>query len=96
MTVKINSTTHQIGSFFYNQETHQISGPADYMADRFSDRMAKIHAGQDAVFNFGSQRGITTHGGAKFDVVSLVMVSLQTDYAAYQGMKNFANREVTS
>lgn len=91
MTVNINPSTHQVGSFFYNHQTKEISGPADYMADRFQDRMEKIYAGRDAVFNYGSANPV--QGGP--DAVSLVLVSLQTDYAAYLGMKSFG-RGVTS
>ena len=85
----------RIGVFTYNTLTDQVTGPQDYMDKRFKTRMNKIQAGTDSVFNFGSRKGITTKDGKRFDVASLVLVSLQTDYAAHQGMKSFS-KGVTS
>jgi len=85
----------RIGVFTYNTLTDQVTGPQDYMDKRFKTRMKKIQAGTDSVFNFGSRKGITTKDGQRFDVASLVLISLQTDYAAHQGMKSFS-RGVTS
>jgi hypothetical protein len=44
--------------------------------------MKVINAGQDVVTNMG----MAQHG----DTVLAVLVSLQTDYAAWAGMRNFA------
>lgn len=73
--------TNKVGAFTYDHKNGQVQGPADYMAERFQQRMEAIYAGRDAVFNFGSREGR--------DAVSMVLVSLQTDYAAFQGMKSF-------
>jgi len=77
--------TRQVGSFSYDHQTGQIAGPADYMGSRFQDRMSDIYAGRDAVFNYGSANPV--QGGP--DAVTLVLVSLQTDYAAFLGMRQF-------
>lgn len=77
----MTETTRTVGSFIYTNETGQISGPADYMNTRFKDRMTKIYAGQDSVVNYGLSDGR--------EIISLVLVSLQTDYASFLGMKSF-------
>lgn len=82
MTVNITTKSRQVGSFFYNNQTAQISGPAEYMTTRFQAKMEKIYAGRDTVVNFGLGQGQ--------EIISLIMVSLQTDYAAYLGMKSFS------
>lgn len=87
MTVKFTKTSRQVGSFFYNNQTAQISGPADYMTNRFQEKMTKIYAGRDTVVNFGLGQGQ--------EIISLILVSLQTDYAAFLGMKSFS-KGVTS
>ena len=80
------------GSFTFDPKNGQIQGPADYMKEKFQDRMEAIYAGRDHVFNYGSMDGR--------DVVPMVLVSLQTDYAAFQGMKSFgrslASQEIKS
>lgn len=88
MTVKFTESTRQVGSFFYNNQTAQISGPADYMTTRFQERMTKIYAGKDTVVNYGLSQGQ--------EIISLILVSLQTDYAAFLGMKSFNTQEVKS
>ncbi len=74
--------TTTIGVFTYDHHTERITGPDGYMEERFDGRMSRIYAGQDSVFNFGSREG-------QRDSVSLVLVSLQTDYASWLGMKTF-------
>ncbi len=67
-----------VGRFSYNAESGTVSGPADYMnSPQYSERMEKIYAGTCAVFNMNPSP----------DVYLRVLVSLQTDYAAFQGMK---------
>ncbi len=81
---EVNSMTEksrQVGSFSYNNETGLISGPADYMTTRFQDRMSDIYAGRNSVVNYGLSEGQ--------EIISLVLVSLQTDYAAFLGMRQF-------
>jgi cell division septum initiation protein DivIVA len=69
-----------VGRFTYSAGT--VSGPAAYMAERYEARMAEINAGRDTVTNMG----LAQHG----DTVLAVLVSLQTDFAAWAGMRSFA------
>lgn len=74
------------GRFRFDAGSGQISGPADYMRERYQERMQAINAGRDSVANMG----LAMHR----NVVMAVLVSLQTDYAAWAGMREFikANR----
>ncbi len=72
------------GRFSYDPTTGTVSGPAAYMAQRYAARMAQINAGRDTVANMGFARG--------GDTVLAVLVSLQTDYAAWAGMLEFNAR----
>lgn len=67
----------KVGAF--TMERGVVSGPADYMAARGNARLRRIEAGQDVVFNYGISRGVSGN------VETTVLVSLQTDYAAYLG-----------
>lgn len=69
------------GRFSCNPNTGTVIGPAEYMAERYASRMESINSGKDVVFNFG----LAQHG----NTVMAVLVSLQTDYAAWSGMKRF-------
>jgi len=69
------------GRFSYDPTTGTVSGPAAYMAERYAARMEQINAGRDTVANMGFVRG--------GDTVLAVLVSLQTDYAAWAGMREF-------
>lgn len=67
-----------VGRFTFDPTTNEISGPADYMnSESFSRRMKDINTGIDPVFNMNPSP----------DMGLKVLVSLQTDYAAFQGMK---------
>lgn len=70
------------GRFTWHAATGTVSGPAEYMRERYDARVAEITAGRDIV----TQMGIAQHG----DTVLAVLVSLQTDYAAWAGMRGFA------
>ncbi len=73
------------GRFSYDPATGAITGPAEYMAsESYARRMAAITGGQDAVTSFGYSQ----HG----DAIKAVLVSLQTDYAAWAGMRDFEGR----
>lgn len=73
------------GRFSYDPSTGAITGPAEYMeSEHYARRMAAITGGRDAVTSFGYAQ----HG----DVVKAVLVSLQTDYAAWAGMREFDRR----
>jgi hypothetical protein len=69
------------GRFSYDPTTGTVSGPAAYMAERYAARMEQINAGRDMVANMGFAQG--------GDTVLAVLVSLQTDYAAWAGMREF-------
>ena len=69
------------GRFSYDPTTGTVSGPDAYMSERYAARMAQINAGRDTVANMGFARG--------GDTVLAVLVSLQTDYAAWAGMQSF-------
>jgi hypothetical protein len=72
------------GRFSYDPATGAVIGPADYMqSEHYARRMAAITGGRDAVTSFG----YCQHG----DVIKAVLVSLQTDYAAWAGMRDFMN-----
>jgi hypothetical protein len=73
------------GRFSYDPATGAVTGPADYMAsEHYARRMAAITEGRDAVTGFGYAQ----HG----DLIKAVLVSLQTDYAAWKGMRDFGRR----
>jgi hypothetical protein len=72
------------GRFSYDPATGAVIGPADYMnSEHYARRMAAITGGRDAVTGFGYSQ----HG----DPIKAVLVSLQTDYAAWAGMRDFMN-----
>ncbi len=74
----------EAGAFSWDPETGQVTGPAAYMQERGSTRLRAIEAGKDVVFN---------HGAADDrDPVATVLVSLQTDYAAWLGARNLEAR----
>jgi hypothetical protein len=75
------ATSKTAGRFSYDPTTGTVSGPAAYMAERYAPRMAQINAGRDTVANMGFSR--------TSDTVLAVLVSLQTDYAAWAGMRQF-------
>ena len=71
-----------VGEFSIDTDTSTISGPAAYMRERGNDRIDRIAAGQDTVFN----------AGCRFspDMYTAVLVSLQTDYAGWKGSRQIA------
>lgn len=65
--------------------TGMITGPSEYMnSEDYTRRMAEITGGRDMLTNFGYSQ----HG----DVIKAALVSLQTDYAAWAGMREFDRR----
>ena len=73
------------GRFSYDPATGAVTGPAGYMeSGHYARRMAAITEGRDTVTGFGYSQ----HG----DVIKAVLVSLQTDYAAWKGMRDFERR----
>jgi len=71
--------TKKVGQFEIRDGA--VYGPAEYMRERGNARIAKIEAGNDAVFNFGCLKSP--------DVETAILVSLQTDYAGWRGMQSF-------
>lgn len=78
MNATAATTTTTVGRFTYDATTGQIAGPEAYMAERYAARMAAIYAGRDTVFNMAP---------AGSNPVVAVLVSLQTDYAAWLGAR---------
>lgn len=74
-------TTKTVGKFTFDHATGSVEGPADYMADRGFARIASIEAGDDPVFNMNPN--------SAYDPALGMMVSLQTDYAGWNGMRQF-------
>ncbi|HPA19508.1 MAG TPA: hypothetical protein PLU30_17305 [Verrucomicrobiae bacterium] len=73
------------GRFSYDPATGAVTGPAEYMqGESYARRMATITGGRDEVANFGYSQ----HG----NLIQAVLVSLQTDYAAWKGMRDFERR----
>ena len=73
-----------VGAFTYEDEV--VTGPAEYMRERGNARLAKILAGEDTVFNAGCQFSPGS------DTATLVLTSLQTDYANWLGSRSLLER----
>lgn len=68
-----------VGAF--TLEGGALSGPAEYMREQGDALVAKCLAGESVVFNVGLTRSP--------DAETALLVTLQTDYAGYLGMKRF-------
>lgn len=67
-----------VGAFTWDAEQSAILGPASYVqSEQFERRLEALKRGTDAVFNVG----LDQHG----NVVTALLVSVQTDYAAWLG-----------
>ena len=64
-----------------------IHGPESYMKERGNDRLRKIEAGQDIIVNSAP---LTS------DLLTTVLVSLQTDYAGWKGEREMAGWMIAS
>lgn len=83
------ATARTVGRFTYDPATGMVQGPADYMhGDSYRRRMAAIQAGTDTVAGFSYSQNR--------DVVSAILVSLQTDYAAWLGFQEIEAMQRTS
>jgi hypothetical protein len=71
------------GRFSYNQETCEVEGPGDYMADKGLALIDSIMAGNDVVFNMTADRSPSAE--------MAVLVRLQTDFAGWRGVQQIAN-----
>lgn len=70
-----------VGRFTFNAEDGTISGPADYMRAQGNARIAQIERG-------GSVADQMIIGNAP-DVITGILVVLQTDFAGWHGSKVF-------
>ena len=70
----------KVGEFICDGDS--VFGPKEYMQERGSSRIGHIMSGHDTVFN----------AGCRFspDPMTAVLVSLQTDYAAWKGIRALA------
>ena len=59
-----------------------LSGPAEYMREQGDAKLARILAGNDTVFNMTAQFSP--------DMETAILVALQTDFAGWLGMRQFA------
>ncbi len=75
------TTTQTLEAGSFKIEGTSIYGPADYMAARGDARLARILAGNDTLFN------ASCHLSPSVEMA--VLVSLQTDYAGWIGMRSF-------
>ena len=70
----------QVGAFTIENGT--LSGPARYMAEQGSEKLARITRGEDVVFNASMLHSP--------DVETGILVAMQTDYAGWLGMQERA------
>jgi hypothetical protein len=76
------NTKRTVGRFSLDPSTGTLEGPAEYMKERGDALVKAILDGTDAVF--------TATARYSPDVVTAILVRLQTDYAAWLGMRSFA------
>jgi hypothetical protein len=75
--------TKTVGRFTYDTATGSLTGPKEYVeSEQYRNLIRNIEAGQSYVFNYGAGRP-----GA--DVVTALLVTVQTDYAGWHGSKVF-------
>ena len=68
-----------VGPFTLDMATGDLVGPADYMAsENYRRKMAAIEAGTDM---------LSTSPFASRDLGTAILVSIQTDYAAWRGQQ---------
>lgn len=77
--------THEVitvGSFTFDPNTSEVSGPAEYMrSDEYARCIASIMDGTNHVFRAGMEHSPTAE-------VALLM-TIQTDYAGWHGLQTF-------
>ena len=80
----MSASTKTVGSFTLNISTGDLAGPADYMrSENYRKRIAAIEAGTDT---------LSTCSFASPDPATAILVSLQTDYAAWRGHRDLMRR----
>lgn len=84
----------KVGQFTYDPATGAVSGPAEYMkSTHFAEWKVRFAAGNDPVFRVGM--GLAPVPGAYFTPDGpqspspevAMLVSVQTDYAAWHGLQ---------
>jgi len=75
--------TKTVGRFTFDYESGTVSGPADYMRKQGNARLRRIEKGDDVVVSMGYREA--RDRGESPDIITLILVSLQTDFAAYMG-----------
>lgn len=70
----------KIGEFIYADGV--VTGPREYMLERGNARIEQILEGACPVFNAG------VRFSAETGTVTLVLTSLQTDYAGWKGLRS--------
>jgi hypothetical protein len=83
MSMTQTEGTKTVGRFSFDYATGTVSGPADYMRKQGNARLRSIEQGQDVVVKMGYQ--LAQDRGESPDIITLILVSLQTDFAAYLG-----------
>lgn len=81
----MNPTPSNPANLFEVLPNGNVSGPAEYMNERYREFMNDVYEGRSAVFNYGMN-----HKG--LSISQALTVALQTDYASWKGMKAFQNR----
>jgi hypothetical protein len=76
-TQGMNANTKMVGRFSLDPSTGTLEGPAEYLKERGDALVKAILDGTDAVF--------TATARYSPDVVTAILVRLQTDYAAWAG-----------
>jgi hypothetical protein len=84
-TTHTPTTAVTVGAFTIDS-AGVLSGPAAYVnSDAYRSCMARIMAGTNVVFNFGSVRiGLA---GFAASLEAALLVAVQTDYAAWRGLQ---------
>lgn len=71
-----------VGRFTFDDETNEVSGPAEYMkSEQYKRLIAEIEGGRNHTFRAAIEYSPT------FEVA--LLVTIQTDYAGWHGMKAF-------
>ena len=66
-----------VGKFTYAEG--KLTGPRDYMIEQGNAKLDQILAGKDATFNHSAHHSP--------DIVTAILVWMQTDFAAWRGYK---------
>ena len=77
----MDTSSKTVGRFTFSAEDGTVSGPAEYMRERGKARIAQIERGGSE-----ADRRIIAYAP---DVVTGILVVLQTDWAGYIGYKSY-------